>query len=413
MKYVSGLILLFFLYSITYAQEKITVSGRVIKGESEYTFNTQSGEILNFTSALGNISVQSTSDKSTYDKSASDNKVTIKLEKYAYGYKKADAEILFKKFSTNNSRKGKSIFFDIIFEPGDIIDLEVDVTIYIPENFNINLNTQSGTIDIPDITGNVRLFTGGGEIRCGNINGKLNVKSLGGSVKTKNIELDTEISTKGGSILLGNIGGNLDVRTSGGLIRTGRTAKHMSVKSGGGSIEILSSGNGISGSTLGGEITIGISAGPVEMITSGGNIKIDSVKSFVDVKTSGGSIELNYIEGYIDAETNGGEIFARLSDRVTNTDRHINLFSSDGGIEIHLPEKMKADLTARIDYQGGFYQNYEISSDVPLKKNNEAIKKDGESGQGLSLRGWAKLNGGGNPVILKTINGNIIIRTYK
>lgn len=122
--------------------------------------------------------------------------------------------------------------------------IRVTYKITLPENYNIDLNTSGGSIDIENLTGKVDAYTSGGSISLedmhgdvdiktsggsldlDNIIGKINAKTSGGSIKLKlpqNPTKDSKIKTSGGSItayLAKDVAVNLTAKTSGGRVKS-------------------------------------------------------------------------------------------------------------------------------------------------------------------------------------------------
>lgn len=134
----------------------------------------------------------------------------------------------------------------------------------------------------------------------------------------------------------------------------------------------------------------------------------------VRVETVNGGIEVTGLDGALRAETtNGGVIGRGLGNNVhasaTNggIDVHmsklgeegITLETTNGGVSLRLPESAKATVSARC-VNGGI-----SVSDLPMERTGERERTGEQSKRRLE----AKLNGGGPPVRLETVNGGIKI----
>ncbi|GAC12672.1 DUF4097 family beta strand repeat-containing protein [Aliiglaciecola lipolytica] len=157
-------------------------------------------------------------------------------------------------------------------------DIKAEFRLTVPEEFNLELHTSGGSIEIEDLKGNVDAHTSGGHIDVGNITGDVELKTSGGSIETKEIhgELDAhtsggsirvtmtkqpskdaELSTSGGSItayLLDDIEIDIDASTSGGRVRSefdvdGKIKKQSirgQINGGGPRLELHTSGGSVS-----------------------------------------------------------------------------------------------------------------------------------------------------------------------
>ncbi|MBU2876514.1 DUF4097 family beta strand repeat-containing protein [Aliiglaciecola lipolytica] len=157
-------------------------------------------------------------------------------------------------------------------------DIRAEFRITVPKNFDLELHTSGGSIDIDDLVGDIDAHTSGGHINVGNITGDVVLKTSGGAIKSKEIHgaidahtsggsirvtmtkqpsEDAELSTSGGSVtayLLDTIAIDIDASTSGGKVRSefdvdGRVKKHSirgEINGGGPTLELHSSGGSIS-----------------------------------------------------------------------------------------------------------------------------------------------------------------------
>jgi carbon monoxide dehydrogenase subunit G len=156
--------------------------------------------------------------------------------------------------------------------------LNVEFTITLPENFNVEIDTSGGSISIADLTGNVDAQTSGGSIRVGSITGDVELDTSGGSIHTEDIygalnahtsggsikvrfaqqlTQDAVLNTSGGSItayLIPDIQVDLDASTSGGRVKTdfdvnGRIKDRSirgTINGGGPELKLHTSGGGVS-----------------------------------------------------------------------------------------------------------------------------------------------------------------------
>ena len=152
----------------------------------------------------------------------------------------------------------------------------------VPEQYNVDLRTGGGSIDISDLNGKVDAHTSGGSIKLGQIVG------------------DVDIKTSGGSIRVEEVAGNIDAHTSGGSVKAKLsqqpTADCRLTTSGGSVTAYLSPSIAvdIDASTSGGRVSSNIDVN--------GKIKKRSIKGTINgggprltLKTSGGSVSIKEI----------------------------------------------------------------------------------------------------------------------
>lgn len=152
----------------------------------------------------------------------------------------------------------------------------------VPSNYNVDLNTGGGSIDIQDLTGKVDAFTSGGSIELGQIRG------------------DVDVKTSGGSIRVEEVAGNIDANTSGGSIKaviSEQPTKDCRLKTSGGSVTAYlkpSIAVNLNASTSGGRVR--------SDFTVDGTVKKSKIRGTINgggpelyLKTSGGSVNIKEI----------------------------------------------------------------------------------------------------------------------
>ncbi|MCF6270361.1 MAG: DUF4097 domain-containing protein [Melioribacteraceae bacterium] len=155
------------------------------------------------------------------------------------------------------------------------------VKVKVPTEFNPEVKTSGGDIEIKDIIGKIALKTSGGDIEIENSKGNLVAKTSGG---------DIELNEFVGSSTLKTSGGDIDVKQAEGSVEA---------KTSGGDVDLIVNSGKVNAGTSGGDISLkynGINEG-VELKTSGGSISVLLPSDFsadVYLKTSGGSIKNNF-----------------------------------------------------------------------------------------------------------------------
>jgi DUF4097 and DUF4098 domain-containing protein YvlB len=161
---------------------------------------------------------------------------------------------------------------------------------------------------------NVQLTTSGGDIQVGNLQGQARCKTSGGSISLGRIDGPAMANTSGGDVSLEGARGNVDLHSSGGGIRIGDVAGAIQAKTSGGSIEIHHSGGDLYARTSGGGITIDEALGAVDAQTSGGSIRArlaQQPRGESRLSTSGGGITVSLAPNVavdLDAHTSGGDV---------------------------------------------------------------------------------------------------------
>ncbi len=187
--------------------------------------------------------------------------------------------------------------------------VSVEMTVNVPESYNLDLKTSGGGVDISDLRGNVNARTSGGHVNIGHITeGRINAGTSGGNIRLSGGGTETELSTSGGDIEIGIAQGNVTATTSGGNIEIENAQGSVTATTSGGSIEIGPSEGDVNVRTSGGSIEIGASKGSVRAKTSGGNVKLGPTMGDIHARTSGGNIDIEEVLGTVDAKTHGGRV---------------------------------------------------------------------------------------------------------
>jgi len=261
-------------------------------------------------------------------------------------------------------------------------------------------------------------------------NGRLTVESFNGSIEVSGWDQDSvDIS--------GTKYGNTQERADGLRIETANTPDSVTVRA-----IRPSERHGNQGarfvvkvprsalldriSTSNASIRILDGAGPARLRTSNGSIRVQDLRGSLDAQTSNASVDLIDVDGDAIAHTSNGHIHAEglrggLDAKTSNAsvnagiggaNRSIRVQTSNGGVELTLPDGTSSDVLAETS-NGGITvrlpaaakarirartSNSSISSDFDLRMHGEVGKNHVEG----------EIGSGGGPLIdLETSNGRI------
>lgn len=299
-------------------------------------------------------------------------------------------------------------------QTGDLIQIRSrgwehggNLDISIPSQFNLRVRSGYGNIEIEGpLSGEIHVVTSGGNIHLGDVGGRVEAGTSGGNVQAGRIEGDALLETSGGDIRVEEASGALELFTSGGNVTVGDVKKTLKVETSGGNILIGDVGGEASVVTSGGNMMVGKVTGRAVLETSGGDIRLGGGNGTVRAVTSGGDLMLEELSGSVDAETGGGDIMAELYPSGRGKSR---LVSAGGDIELYLPQDAKATVEARIRIQGSwrmFGDEFDIYSDFKAATH---AKNQNER----EILATYVLNGGGEEILLETVNGEIDLRALK
>ena len=277
--------------------------------------------------------------------------------------------------------------------------LWVTVEVDVPRTFQVDASTGGGNIRLDDIAGHVELSTDGGDISAGNIDGSARLETKGGHISVKNVSGDLISDTGGGHITTGVIGGGASLRTSGGHIRASSIAGAAHLFTGGGNVTLEHSGGELSAETSGGQIDVGEVSGLVRAKTGGGGIRVVRMSGPSDLHTVGGNIYLTQVDSAVTASAAAGGItawFVMPSKHAGNCE----LDSNDGDIVVYLPRELPATIDAQV--QMADEHRVIVDPAFPIK-----LSYDDSSNGMKTVRAEGALNGGGEVLRLRAVEGNI------
>jgi len=282
-----------------------------------------------------------------------------------------------------------------------------DITISVPTQFNLTLETQGGNIDlVSPLTGTVKANTAGGDIKLKSISGAVNINTAGGNIRSDDIKGDVEVNTYGGDIVLSKIDGKAKINTAGGNIVIKETTSKLEVQTAGGHVSVGNVGSSADISSGGGNISAGKISGNVNIKTGGGNISLDGATGEVNALTGGGNISLRNILGRVKAKSGSGNIYVEL----TSDYKGDNILRTGAGdIKLLVPGDSKLTINAKVGgvgYIDDIDEQHNIVSDFKASIISREKEKD-------MLIAKYNLNGGVANVALETGNGIIEIRKLK
>jgi len=126
------------------------------------------------------------------------------------------------------SSKSRFSFFD---------NTNLNATVILPENTNVQAKTSGGHISARDLHGTEELKTSGGHITLEDLSGQISANTSGGHINTENLDGDIQLVTSGGHISIDHLKGHAQAKTSGGHISLSDIAGSIAAKTSGGNID--------------------------------------------------------------------------------------------------------------------------------------------------------------------------------
>lgn len=145
---------------------------------------------------------------------------------------------------------------------------------------------------------------------------------------------------------------------------------------------------------------------------NGGNILVENVQGEIEADNVNGHVTLTNVAGSVVAHALNGNLTATL--REVDAGKPMSFSSLNGKIDVTLPASMKANLNLNSG-RGEIYSDFDVTVGVTPPKVEESKEEGGKgryrvkTGQGAV----GKVNGGGQEITFKNMNGNIYIRKGK
>jgi DUF4097 and DUF4098 domain-containing protein YvlB len=143
--------------------------------------------------------------------------------------------------------------------------------------------------------------------------------------------------------------------------------------------------------------------------TMGGSITIDHATGSVDATTMGGPISIGHVNGPTKATTMGGDITARMVG-ASSSERDVEISSLGGTITLTLPKDFPMDVRITLAYTKSAPRTYEIIDHVGLQQQETPDWDYSNGSPRKYIRAAGRVGSGLNHVVIKTVNGDVILK---
>lgn len=262
----------------------------------------------------------------------------------------------------------------------------VQVNIQLPYNFDIEVNSDGGTITLTDLKGDFKCTTKGANINILRLQGKIDFRTKGGNISIHQASLQGKVQTSGGNIQISELEGQLNKKYDG-------------------EVKI---------SSQEGDIHIDEARCGATVATKSGDISIKKANDYVKAFTGNGNIILRNIRGNIDAQTYSGNIDVEmlpLKDKEKK--QSCNLQSKRGNVILYMPKKLEASMEVSLTYTKEVKKQFKIKSDFDLRIEETREWDLSKKPARKVIYGKGKTGSGDHPVHISTVNGNIHLREGK
>ncbi|MFT4926499.1 MAG: hypothetical protein ACI8WB_002597 [Phenylobacterium sp.] len=229
------------------------------------TFEVSAGGLLKLETQLGALKIKS------------HNKNTVEVEVEIEGRDEDKFAVTFDNSGNNVTINGEKEDSSSNGWLGN--RLRVTYHIKVPATYNLDVDTNGGSIKISDLTGKVDARTSGGSITLGRVDGLVDIRTSGGSITVDEVTGTIKGHTSGGSVnatISKQPTGDSKLTTSGGSITVylaADIAVDLSARTSGGRV---SSDFEVDGSVKKKSIRGAINGGGPELVlkTSGGSVRV-------------------------------------------------------------------------------------------------------------------------------------------
>lgn len=299
------------------------------------------------------------------------------------------------KVELDNTSRGVAVRTENSMRRGRAV---VEVTVMVPNKFNLDIETTGGDIHVTGIEGVLEGTSMGGDLELRNLAGRVDMSTMGGDVLLESSNVDGKVSTMGGDVNLRDVTGSVDGSTMGGDVT------YDNVRS---SDRANADSTPVKLNTMGGDVRLEEAMNGADVSTMGGEISIRRAGAFVKASTMGGDINVDEIDGWIESKTMGGDITVTMVGG-TSGDRHVNLESMGGDILLTVPKglSMTFDIEIILDDDD---DDYTIESDFKLDVNKDS--SDGRWTRAGRVHATGSVGGGANLIKIKTRDGGVTIRS--
>jgi DUF4097 and DUF4098 domain-containing protein YvlB len=179
----------------------------------------------------------------------------------------------------------------------------------------------------------------------------------------------------------------------------------------GGEIELTEAADGADLETMGGDIHVGRVHNDLHARTMGGNIEVGSADASVNVETMGGNIQISSANGSVKAETMGGNVTAHIRNPIAQGPHDIKLSSMGGNIELTVPKDFPMTVEVTLTYTKKNAGRYKIIDNLGLTQSTSEDWDTNHGDSRKSIYGKVRIGDGKNHVNIKTINGDVTLKS--
>ena len=172
----------------------------------------------------------------------------------------------------------------------------VQLRVFVPREFSVDLRSASGPIRVEDVTGSQRARTSDGCLDVRGAEGPVRLRTRGGAITVTEVQGAVEVRAQDGSIELGWITGAVDARTGQGNLSASHLDGRAELRADSGEIELRDVRGEVSAKTESGAVYASFLADPSGSIeTQRGSVEVSlpaAAKLALDARSGRGRVEI-------------------------------------------------------------------------------------------------------------------------
>jgi hypothetical protein len=172
----------------------------------------------------------------------------------------------------------------------------VELRVFVPREFSVDLRSASGPIRVEDVTGSLRARTRDGRLEVRGAEGPVRLRTRGGEVAVTEVQGDVEIRAEDGAIDLAWITGAVDARTGQGNLAASHLDGSAELRADSGEIGLRDVRGQVVAKTESGAVYASFLADPSgEIETQRGSVEVSlpaNARLALDARSGRGSVEI-------------------------------------------------------------------------------------------------------------------------
>ena len=288
--------------------------------------------------------------------------------------------------------------------------------IMVPLRYNVRLESSGGGISITQVEGQFRGSTGGGDMQFERTRGEARLKTGGGDIDVSDSDLEGYVRTGGGRVLFSGVKGGIRGSSGSGPVmysESGPDGKGDLSKTriSGERITVAEGSTGVLHiSKAGGDIILDGAPDGLDARTGGGTVRIGSSRGMVKVSTGGGDITIGPVAGSVRAGTGAGDVRITIAE-ASGQNQSVEVTAGVGNVVIDWPAGVAARFDLETAYTRNFGRRTRINTELKLEQEETERWDDSQGTPRRYVRSQGQVGQGGGVVSVRTVNGDITIRT--